>query len=302
MPLEKPQEKPAPSGAVPVPAAASTPKLTPSRFGRMAVLGGVLVSLFWVGVSCAFIWGLLGPQGLNNLTLTAKAAFTAGILLPPLLFISVAVALARSAAMTDATRALLAASEHLFAADETAASNAARLARAVRRELDGLNTGLDVAFQRMRTLEAVLEKQISTLDEAGARAEVRGETIAARLNQESARIETLGDQLTEAAGRASETVAGRAAQLKATMESAEGTLKMATQSLDVQAAGSAPPSPWPRNAPLEAAKSLDAQAKRIQDVSDAAMARAEFVLARQEKHRSQMGELVEQAEERKRDL
>src|SRR5690606_4699393 len=125
--------------------------------------------------------------------------------------------------------------DRLFAADDTAAANAARLARAVRRELDGLNTGLDVAFQRMRTLEAVLEKQISTLDDAGARAAVRGDTIAAKLHQESQRLEMLGDHLNQAAGRAGEAVAGRAAQIRATMESAEGTLKMATQSLDVQA-------------------------------------------------------------------
>jgi hypothetical protein len=188
---------------------------------------------------------------------------------------------------------LLVASERLFAADDTAANNAARLARAVRRELDGLNTGLDVAFQRMRTLEAVLEKQISTLDDAGARAQIRGDTIAARLNQESARIETLGDQLTDAAGRAGETVAGRAAQLKATMESAEGTLKMATQSLEVQAAGFRAAVTLAADAPLDAAKSLEVQAQRIQDVADAAMGRAEFVLARHEKHRTQMGDLVE---------
>jgi len=291
VPLEKPGNPPNPAPAVPQ--AQPVPKLRPSRFGRVALLGGAAISLFWVGVSSAFIWGLLGAQGLNHLTLAAKAAFVAGILLPPFLFLSVATALARSAAMTDATRALLAASERLFAADETAANNAARLARAVRRELDGLNTGLDVAFQRMRTLEAVLEKQISTLDDAGARAQVRGDTIAARLNQESSRIETLGDQLTEAAGRAGETVAGRAAQLKATMESAEGTLKMATQSLDVQAAGFRAAITLAAEAPLEAAKSLEAQGARIQEVADAAMARAEFVLARHEKHRAQMGELVE---------
>jgi hypothetical protein len=296
VPLEKPGAAPARS-ALPIPPPAPIPKLRPSRFGRVALWTGTLASLFWIGVSCAFIWGFLGPRGFAHLTLAAEAAFAAAVLLPPFLFLSVAGALARSAAMGDATRALLAASDRLFAADETAANNAARLARAVRRELDGLNTGLDVAFQRMRTLEAVLEKQISTLDDAGARAQVRGDTIAARLNLESARIETLGDHLTDAAGRASETVAGRAAQLKATMESAEGTLKMATQSLDVQAAGFRAAITLAADAPLEAAKSLEAQAQRIQDVADTAMSRAEFVLARQEKHRAQMGDLAQKLKE-----
>ncbi|MBW8708483.1 MAG: hypothetical protein JF627_04335 [Alphaproteobacteria bacterium] len=293
-PLEKAGR---PKPAAFVAPAAPIPKLRPSRFGLVALLGGIFLSLFWIGVSSAFIWGLLGPQGLLHLTLAAKSAFVAGVALPPLLFLSIAAALARSAAMTDATRVLLASSERLFAADETAANNAARLARAVRRELDGLNTGLDVAFQRMRTMEAVLEKQISTLDDAGARAAVRADTIAGRLNQESARIESLGDTLNEAAGRAGESMAGRTAQLKAMMESAEGTLKMATQSLDVQAAGFRSAITAASEAPLEAAKSLEAQAARIEQVSDAAMGRAEFVLARHEKHRTQMGELVQRLKE-----
>jgi hypothetical protein len=289
VPLEKPQ------AAVPQPAptAAPIPKLRPSRFGAIALWSAAILSLFWVGICAAFGWGWLGPQGLMAAPLAAKAAIAAGLLLPPFLFLAIAASMARSAAMGDATRALLAASERLFAADETAANNAARLARAVRRELDGLNTGLDVAFQRMRTLEAVLEKQIATLDDAGARAQVRGETIAARLNQESARIETLGDALGDSASRAGETVAGRTAQLRAMMESAEGTLKMATQSLDVQAAGFRAAITAAAEAPLEAAKSLDVQAKRIEDVADTAMSRAEFVLARQEKHRAQMQELVQ---------
>jgi len=294
VPLEKPQGPKVPAPAVQT---APLPKLRPSRFGFWAMFSGALLSLFWIGVSSAFIWGFLGPQGLTHLTLAAQAAFAAGLFLPPFLFLSIAAALARSAAMSDATRTLLTASEKLFAADETAANNAARLARVVRRELDGLNTGLDVAFQRMRTMEAVLEKQISTLDDAGARAQVRGDTIASRLNQESARIESLGDTLNEAAGRASESMAGRTAQLKAMMESAEGTLKMATQSLDVQSAGFRSAITAAAEAPLEAAKSLEAQATRIEEVSDAAMGRAEFVLARQEKHRAQMGELVQKLKE-----
>lgn len=288
VPLEKPQ---APETQVAAPAT-PLPRLKPGRFGAIALSAGVVLSLFWVGVACAFLWGWLGPAGLLGLPLALKALWTAFVILPPFLFVAVSAALARSAAMSDATRLLVLASERLFAADETTANNAARLARAVRRELDGLNTGLDVAFQRMRTLEAVLEKQISTLDDAGARAQVRGDTIAGRLNQESNRIEALGDHLTDAAGRAGETVAGRAAQLKAMMESAEGTLKMAAQSLDVQAAGFRGAIQQASEAPLEAAKSLEAQAQRIEEISDSAMGRAEFVLARQEKHRVQMGDLV----------
>lgn len=274
-------------------AAAPIPRLKQSRFAMLSLATGTLLSLFWVGIAAAFVWGWLGPQGLTAQPLSTQALIAAAILLPPFLFVAIAAALARSAAMADATKLMLAASDRLFAADETAANNAARLARAVRRELDGLNTGLDVAFQRMRTLEAVLEKQISTLDDAGARAAVRSDTIAARLNQESQRLESLGDNLTDAASRAGESVAGRAAQLKAMMESAEGTLKMATQSLDVQAAGFRAAITSAAETPLEAAKTLEAHASRIEEVSDAAMSRAEFVLARQEKHRSQMHELVQ---------
>jgi hypothetical protein len=294
---DQPNAKDQPGGAQNAPPGTMGLRLRPSRFGVAALTAGTVMALFWIGVGAAFLWGYFGPQGLAAMDPARKALAAAGVLLPPFLFLAVAAALARSAAMTDATRVLLVASDRLFAADETAAGNAARLARLVRRELDGLNTGLDVAFQRMRTLEAVLEKQISTLDDAGARAQVRSETIAARLHQEGTRIESLGDSLTEAAGRAGESVAGRAAQLKATMESAEGTLKMATQSLDVQAAGFRAAVTAAAEAPLEAAKILEVQATRIEQVSDTAMGRAEFVLARHEKHRAQMSELMQRLKE-----
>ena len=294
--VEKAVQAPAPANSQTAPAA-SIPRLRPSRFGAVALGSAGVLSLFWVGVSGAFVWGWLGPAGLAALPLSTKALIAAATVLPAFLFLGIAAFLARSVAMAESTRLLVIATDRLFAADETTANNAARLARAVRRELDGLNTGLDTAFQRMRTLEAVLEKQIATLDDAGARAQVRGDSIAARLNAESTRLETLGDGLTDAAARASETVAGRAAQLKAMMESAEGTLKMATQSLDVQAASFRGAITQAAEAPLEAAKTLDAQSQRIEEVSDTAMSRAEFVLARQEKHRAQMHDLVQKLKE-----
>src|SRR3984957_7825997 len=268
-----------------------------SRFPAAALTFAAILSAFWVGVWGAYLWGYFGPQGLAALDLQQMALFIGAMALPPFLFLAIAAALGRASKMGRTAEALQAAAEHLFTADESAAGSAARLGRAVRRELDALNAGLDGAFSRLRALENSLENQVAALDEAGARAAVRGEAIAARLTQESQRLESLGDHLTDAANRASETVAGRAAQLRASIETAEGALKMATQSLDVQAAGVRAAATAASDAPREAAVELDNQAKKIEQVSDAALARAEFVLARQEKHRTQMNELLARLKE-----
>ena len=277
---------------------AETPSLpgvvrpAPSQFGLAAVSFSLVVSAFWIGIWAAYLWGYLGPKGLMTLEMQQMALFGAAIALPPLLFLAIGATLARAHAMGRSAEALQESAERLFAADENASRTAARLGRAVRRELDALNAGLDGSFARMRALETALENQIAALDEAGARAEVRAETISARLGQENQRMENLSDQLSDSASRAAETVAGRSAQLKATIETAEGSLKMAAQSLDVQAAGFRAAAHAAAEAPHAAAVELDNQAKKIESVADAALARAEFVLARQEKHRAQMNELL----------
>lgn len=265
-----------------------------SRIGQGAA--GILAG-FWLGGAGAYFLGMIRAYGLSSLDISQAAIYTVVTIVPPALFVVVAWSLSRGMAMSQAAEALVDATDRLFSADETASRTAARLGRAVRRELDALNAGLDGAFTRLRALESVLEGQISALDEAGARVDVRGEALASRLTQERERIEGVATSLADAATRAGETVAGRAAQLKSMIEAAEGTLKSAGQSLDSQASNFRSAATAAADAPHAAAVELDKQAKRIESVADAAMARAEFVLGRQERHRAAMNELMTRLKE-----
>ena len=202
-----------------------------SRFALLAWLFASVACLFWIGAGGAYLWGFLGPKGLLALGPGQIALVAAAVVLPPLFFISIATAFSFAHRMGRSNEAFQEATRQLFAADETVSRTAGRLARSVRRELDALNSGLDGAFGRLRSLETALENQIAALDEAGARAGVRGEAVAARLAQESQRLESLSHHLTDAASQAAEIVTSHSAELKATIDSAEGSLRDTARTL-----------------------------------------------------------------------
>lgn len=271
------------------------PRRKPQRAPRGigAIAAAIMLGGFWLGATAAFLWGYFGPLAIAHMAPPILVLIGFAAFMPPLLMIVCAWALSRGQALALATESLIEATDRIFLADETAARTAARLGRVVRRELDGLNAGLDGAFTRLRALETVLENQISALDEAGARADVRAEAAASRIANERERLDALAGSLSDVAARASELVAGRSAQLKANIETAESALKAAGLMLDTQVANFRTAADAAAEAPASVALELDRQSKRIETVADAALARAEFVLGRQERHRSAMSDMLQ---------
>jgi hypothetical protein len=268
-----------------------------SRRGAGMLVFASVIAAFWAGAVCAYLWGYFGVQGLTRLDPQLLSFVAIVTFLPPLLIIASALALSRAQTLSDTARHLADVSDRLTSTDENAVQSAQRLGRAVRRELDALSSGLDGAFGRMRALETALQDRVAQLDEASARAAVKAETIAQRLHSEREGIEDLASRLDEVSARAAELLAGRTAQLKAIIEAAGGELKAAGQTLDSQVHGFRDAAERAANAPQAAALELDRQAKQIETVGDAAASRAEFVLARQERQRIAMNELLTRLKE-----
>jgi len=260
--------------------------------GWSAIFFAITLAIFWSGAAVAFLWGYYGTQGLLTLAPHLIAFATIAIFLPPFLFIASAFALSRAQSMSEAASDLRAAAERLTDVDDAVVGDAQRLGRAIRRELDTLNTGLDAAFGRMRALENVLEDRIAQLDGANARADVKTQAVAQRLRDERVGIEDIAELLDQTAARASESLAGRAAQLKTLMEQAGDELKSAGQLLDTQSAQFRDAAEKAAAAPAAAAVELDRQSKKIESAAEKSTGRAEFVLGRQERQRTAMTELV----------
>jgi hypothetical protein len=238
-------EESAAPDSVPVPPAGQAKRPAPDKGRRKGTESGlpglvfaITLAAFWVGCGSAYVAGYVGPDRLGDLAIQQIAVFAAAIVIPPMLFVALAWALARGQAMGRASRDLAEKIQMLVTADDGSARSAARLGRAVRHELDALNAGIDGAHQRLLALENILQCQIAALDEAGARAEIRGHSVAAKLSEECDRLDGLGRALGDAAAQAGQTLNAHTSGLAGSIETAQMALdeKLAALSASLDAA------------------------------------------------------------------
>jgi hypothetical protein len=260
--------------------------------GPGPLLAAGAVGAFWLCAAVAYGLGMLGPRGFTALPAQQLVILMTASIAPPILFLLLGWAFVRGEAMRRTAADLADITDRLFTADETAARTAARLARAVRRELDGLNQGLDGAGERLRLLEGTLKGQIIALEEAGSRIELQVGAVGARLGEERARLDAATAWLSDAAMRASEDVVRQSAQCQAMIAAAQSDLKGTCSALGEEVLKLRTAVNAVAEAPQLAASELDRQSQRIEAAYEAIMARVQVVLERHERHLKALNETL----------
>ena len=166
-------------------------------------------------------------KALLALGLQQIALFAAAMLLPPFLFLAGSPPrfTPRPAAWAAPPKRFQGAAEHLFSADESVAGTAARLGRAVRRELDALNARPGRRLQPVARAGDVAGKSDRGAGRSGRprRGARRSHCRAPDPGKPAAG--NTSSHLTDSASRAAEIVTGQSAQLKSVIDRAEDSLR-----------------------------------------------------------------------------
>ncbi|BCW89600.1 hypothetical protein sos41_27660 [Alphaproteobacteria bacterium SO-S41] len=198
------------------------------------VIAGV-VSAFWIGAAAAFAVGYIGVDGL----LALDWPWLAGLFFAfafPVAFVWFAAQISRRAqGLQMASADMMQIAARLVEPDAAAGREITRLGRAVRREIDALNTGLEGALIRVRTLETSIAEQMSAIEGTARTLEERGDSIRATLREERESLASFTHAMASDADRMGEHVRTRGQALRDLAKQASADVLAAQEQIDARA-------------------------------------------------------------------
>jgi hypothetical protein len=255
---------------------------------------GAIASAFGIGIAIAFAYGLynsfdafLAAPGPEQAMLVTGTGFYVAMV-----WLCVIVA-KRAAAMQLATEDVAQIALKLTQPEDAAAREVARVGRAVRREIDSLNKGLDNAVGRARSLESILDERTSAIERATQDATSRVDLIRNSLREERERLGELALSLHSEADMIAETVSSRVQMVKSAADAAAGDLRAAQGSLDKQIESFKGAAAAAAEGSRIAGREIEREATRFESAAEAALARAESLQQRHERQRGQLLDAVE---------
>jgi hypothetical protein len=254
----------------------------------------VVASAFWAGCVIAFVTGLY--QGFNNVfdrPVYEQGLVLGALVFPIAMFWMWAVVARRAEAMQLATEDVALIALKLTQPEEAAAREVTRVGRAVRREIDSLNKGLENAVGRARSLESILDERTAAIERATQDANSRVDLIRNSLREERERLGELALSLHSEADMIAETVASRVQMVKTAADGAAVDLRSAQTALDKQIEAFKGAAAAASEGSRIAGREIEREAARFESTAETALARAEALQQRHERQRAQLLDAVE---------
>lgn len=274
---------------------AAAPKRLPHlrKPGNAAIFVALTASAFWMGAVGAFSWGYFGPYELGRMALHWKLLIVAGMTIPPLLMWLAALIVRRAEALRITTEDLSLIAWRLTQPEDSAAREITRVGRAVRREIDALNTGLENALSRVRALEETMTERTAEIERTTAEVAERVDHVRYRLRDERERLSELSLSLRGEAERIGEVLSGRVALVRTAAEGAAEELREAQKVIDNQIESFKTAAAAAAEGSKLAGKEIEREAARFEATAESALARAESLQQRHERQRGALQDAVE---------
>lgn len=264
-----------------------------SAFSTFVKFCAVFFTFAWPGTLLAFLTGLMGWNELIALGPQWWVAIAAVAIFPLPAFWLVALTWVRARDLGEQARYLARVANRLVEPDQTAAREIATVGMAVRREVEGLATGVEAALEKVRTLEGVVAKQAIAIEDAALEAENRTGEVRRRMEKERDQLTQLADDLTARTDVYSETISKHGEWVRNVSEEAYTKFDQAAETLDKQSRTMSSAISAAVTNSQEAGLELDRQSSKLETISDAALSRADVIASRYDHQRAAIAEATE---------
>ncbi|MEN6543414.1 hypothetical protein [Parvibaculum sp.] len=275
------------------PAAGALYRLIARRPSKRIPAAAAVASLFCLGATAAYVWGLYGSEGVATLARSEIALIGGAAALPVILIWLGAYAIWRGQEMKLMAEALARTAIRMTDPADPASDEIASISQAVRRELDAMKAGLAEALSETERLNALIATELEAIEKGSGRAEERTRVMGELLSEHR---EGLGE-LVRAIGTESDTVARSIREqvdaVRGLVGKAETTLEEAGTRIVAQTETLARVSEAARAGADATTSMLDRQASRLEVVANTALSQADTLAQRYETKRQLIGEVAE---------
>lgn len=236
-------------------------------------------ALLWLGALAGYVGGYLTSHGQAVATTFWLLVFGAAIL--PLVLIAILSELmVQARALSRTTREISRLAVRITEPEGLAGNRVASVGVAVRRELDVLSAALDATLDRVAAVESLIENQVSAVERAGGRAQMRAQMIRDLLQQERDSLSGVAEQLSGTAGAIVQSVSAQVGLVRDAHERAVQDLRSAEAGLARQFESYRAMTDEQSRIAAERTKEIEAATRSLEQVTAASAQSAAHVLSR----------------------